>query len=42
MAGNPATPVITSAGTATGIAGQSFSYTITADNTPTSYGCRRD
>ena len=35
-AGNP--PVITSAATATGTAGQSFSYTITANNSATSFG----
>ena len=35
---NPATPVITSAGSATAIAGQSFSYTITANNSPTGFG----
>jgi uncharacterized protein YjdB len=34
--GNP--PVITSAGTASGTLGSPFSYTITASNTPTSYG----
>lgn len=33
-----AAPVITSASTASGTIGQSFSYQITADNSPTSYG----
>src|SRR5438876_1391457 len=35
---NPATPVITSAGTATGQVGVLFSYQIAATNNPTSYG----
>jgi hypothetical protein len=35
---NPAAPVITSAGSASGITGQVFSYTITATNNPTSFG----
>jgi len=34
---NPPVPVITSAATATTTVGQSFSYTITADNAPTSF-----
>src|SRR3989441_406002 len=34
----PATPVITSAGTATGQVGVAFSYPITATNSPTSFG----
>jgi hypothetical protein len=34
----PATPVITSAGTATGQVGVAFSYQITATNSPTSFG----
>ena len=34
----PPTPVITSASTATGRTGSPFSYQITADNVPTSYG----
>ena len=32
------TPVITSATSASGIAGSAFSYQITASNSPTSYG----
>jgi len=35
---NPAAPVISSAATATGTVGTAFSYTITASNSPTSYG----
>src|SRR5204863_5008769 len=35
---NPATPVVTSAGTATGQVGVAFSYQITATNSPTSFG----
>ena len=35
---NPATPVITSATTASGTVGSAFSYQITATNSPTSYG----
>src|SRR5438876_487419 len=35
---NPAPPVITSPGTATGQVGVAFSYQITATNTPTSFG----
>src|SRR5439155_10017069 len=35
---NPATPVVTSAGTATGQVGVLFSYQITATNSPTSFG----
>jgi alpha-tubulin suppressor-like RCC1 family protein len=35
---NPPVPVITSATTATGTKGVAFSYTITATNSPTSYG----
>src|SRR5437879_1067302 len=34
----PATPVITSAGTATGQVGVAFSYQMTATNSPTSFG----
>src|SRR2546425_4939975 len=35
---NPATPVVNSAGTATGQVGVAFSYQITATNSPTSFG----
>src|SRR5207245_770550 len=35
---NPAAPVITSPGTATGQVGVAFSYQMTATNTPTSFG----
>ena len=35
---NPAPPVITSSGTASGTVGSAFSYQITAANSPTSYG----
>ena len=35
---NPPAPVVTSAGTATGNSGLAFGYTITATNSPTSYG----
>ncbi|MEO7812721.1 MAG: putative Ig domain-containing protein [Usitatibacter sp.] len=35
---NPPAPVITSPGTATGTGGQSFSYQITATNSPTTFG----
>ncbi len=34
---NPPTPVISSPSTATAVVGQTFSYTIVANNTPTSY-----
>src|SRR5262249_23016615 len=34
----PAAPVITSVGTSSGIVNQAFSYTITATNSPTSFG----
>jgi len=37
LAVNPATPVISSAATASGQTGYAFSYQITASNTPTSY-----
>ena len=35
---NPAAPVITSAGSATGTVGAAFAYQITASNSPTSFG----
>jgi len=35
---NPASPVISSAATATGTVGVAFTYSITASNSPTSYG----
>jgi hypothetical protein len=35
---NPPAPVITSAGTVTGLVGRVFSYQILATNSPTSYG----